>query len=212
MKWITAAISSQNLYLKLCILCTGIVMGMDSSLKQLLMQIALILLYLLCEISLFKYLFQAFRRILPFLSGYWLFATLFSQSFPSSVLFSVQIVYLLLVMVAVFGKTEMSTLALDSKWIRKSRHINVVFYYCFATMQFLDSFSLRYKEIKLIGDKEVVMNHVSEVIKAVLHDKASIHEKVTDILSQQSKEGRANSAANFTGLLFLAVLVLLHGV
>lgn len=212
MKWFTAAVSSQNLYLKLAIFLTGIAIGLDSSLRQLLLNIVLILLFLLAEPSLFALLVNSLRRILPFFAGYWLFATLFAQRFPDSVFFSVQIIYLVLVTVYVFGKAKMRALAWDSRYIRKCRLINAMFYYAFATGLYVASFAKHFHAHKPNNEAEAILNHLGDVFAAVSGETLTVQTQVNSILNPQQEIFLKPSAANFLGVVFLTIMVLVHGI
>lgn len=211
MKWMHTAISAQNLFLKLAIFIIGIATALDSSLRQLVAQIILFCLYLLLQPSLFRHLLKAFRRILPFFAGYWLFATLFGQSFPGSVLFSIQIIYLILVSVAVFAEVSMGALAHDSKWARRNKWVNALFYYCFATMLYLHSFFFHYHELKPNAKTNVMINSLGDVFGAVTADTDSIKTEVRNILNSDTYVNSGHSYANPVGIVFLAVLVIVHG-
>ncbi len=111
MKWLNHPLSGQHFYLKSAVFLTGLAIGLDSSLRQLLIQLVLILTILIFEPKLYLSLLNALKKLLPFFAGYWVFATLFGQEFLTTVFFSVQILYLIAVTVYV-GKCENGT---DSK-------------------------------------------------------------------------------------------------
>lgn len=211
MKWIRTAISGQNLYLKLAIFITGVVTGLDSSLRQLLAQSVLFLFYFILQVSLYKPLLKAFRKTLPFFSGYWLFATIFGQLFPETVRFSVQLIYLILVSVAVFADTPMSSLAYDSKGIRRYRYVSALFYYSFATQLYLQSFVAHFQASKPELQKDSGLSGLSHVFHSVNNDTERIGQQVRSILSSDNKPIVSRGMANELGIVFLTMLVLVHG-
>jgi hypothetical protein len=71
MKFISYPISGQHLYLKLAVFLTGLAIGVDSSLRQLLIQLILILVILGFEPSLYRLFLNSLKRLLPFFAGYW---------------------------------------------------------------------------------------------------------------------------------------------
>ncbi len=211
MKLPKAIISGQNFYLKLAIFLTGLMTGLESSLRQLVSQLALILLLLLFEPILYLSLGLALKRILPFLAGYWVFAILFSQPFPASVFFSLQILYFLLISVYVFGNVQMQTMAADSATFRRFKPANAAFFFSLATYHYLKSFYRNYKAIKSEQDKPI-LPLVSEVMQQVASETESIRSRVNSVLSVQTGETEHRSAANLTGWLALTCLVLIHSI
>jgi hypothetical protein len=211
MKWIKTAISGQNLYLKLAIFIIGVATGLDSSLRQLLSQIALFLVFLLLEPRLYCHMLSALRRILPFFAGYWLFATLFSQSYPVSIRFSIQIIYLVLVTVAVFGGVRMCSLAWDSRWIRRFAWVNAMFYYVFATWLYVRSFFHHYRLRQATYGSEPVSILIKEVFNAVVEETERIRARLQEIMAYQKEESHLPGLPNVIGVLFLASLVVVNG-
>ncbi len=86
MKWLNHPLSGQHFYLKSAVFLTGLAIGLDSSLRQLLIQLVLILTILIFEPKLYLSLLNALKKLLPFFAGYWVFATLFGQEFLSDLL------------------------------------------------------------------------------------------------------------------------------
>ncbi len=212
MKWIKEAISGQNLYLKLALFIIGIATGLDSSLRQLLAQIALFLFFLLLEPKLYCRVISAYRRILPFFAGYWVFATLFAQSFPASILFSVQIIYLLLVTVAVFGDLKMSAIATDSQALRRRGWINAIFFYSFATWLYVQSFFHHYHIRHATYSSEPIALLIEEVFKSVSAETEAVRLQVRALLKPRQIDSHLLIPANVTGLLFLALLIVVNGI
>ncbi len=116
---VESSLSGQHFYLKSAVFLTGLAIGLDSSLRQLLIQLVLILTILIFEPKLYLSLLNALKKLLPFFAGYWVFATLFGQEFLTTVFFSVQILYLIAVTVYVLGNVKMEQIASQSRWYKK---------------------------------------------------------------------------------------------
>ena len=86
MKWLNHPLSGQHFYLKSAVFLTGLAIGLDSSLRQLLIQLVLILTILIFEPKLYLSLLNALKKLLPFFAGYWVFATLFGQFADNNVM------------------------------------------------------------------------------------------------------------------------------
>ncbi len=67
MKWLQHPISGQHFYLKAAVFLTGLAIGLDSSLRQLVIQLLLILAVLVLEPQLYLALLAAIKKLLPFL-------------------------------------------------------------------------------------------------------------------------------------------------
>lgn len=212
MKLAAAAISGTNLYLKLAIFITGIVTGLDSSLRQLLYQFLLFLVYLLLEPRQYLLLLKALRKILLFMSGYWLFATCLSQPFISSVLFTMQVIYMLTVTVVAMGNVPMSQLATDSAGIRRFKPLNALFYYFVATFAYMSSFVRHYNSLKSASSKSPLLTQVVDVVHLVSSDTAKVQSHVRQVLANTSKPHYPFRFANFSAFIFLALLVVIHGI
>ncbi|MCK9309803.1 MAG: hypothetical protein M0P99_05995 [Candidatus Cloacimonetes bacterium] len=210
MKWLKTVITEQNLFIKLAIFITGIATGFECSLRQLIAQIALFLMFMLLEPGLYSHVLSALRRILPFLTGYWLFATIFAQSFPTSLKFSVQIIYLILVTVAVFGGVQMSSLASDSHYIRRNPWINALFFFSFSTWLYVKSFFHHYQQRQTNHGSEPIAKLVEEVFAAVTAETEDIRCQLREILAFRKESPSILNAPNITGIIFLALLVVLN--
>ncbi|MDD2230404.1 MAG: hypothetical protein PHY48_13445 [Candidatus Cloacimonetes bacterium] len=210
MKWFKTVITEQNLFIKLAIFITGIATGLESSLRQLIAQIVLFLMFMLLEPRLYRYVLTALRRILPFLTGYWLFATIFAQSFPTSVKFSVHIIFLVLVTVAVFGGVQMSSLASDSHYIRRKPWINAVFFFSFSTWLYVQSFFHHYQHRQKSHTSEPIAKLVEEVFGAVSAETENIRSQLREILAFRKESSHILNAPNIIGIKFLALLVVLN--
>ena len=211
MKRISYPISGQHLYLKLAVFLTGLAIGLDSSLRQLLIQLILILVILGFEPSLYLLFLNSLKKLLPFFAGYWVFATLFAQDFLTTVLFSVQILYLIAVTVYVLGNVKLKDIAIESKSLRKWKLANSVFYYLFATMFFIKAFFAEYKNLKQVKGGNLFLAQIADVLKRVSSLSPQINKTVTDLLSFECEKDILNPYVNYLGIFFLAILVIVHG-
>ncbi|CAO80410.1 hypothetical protein [Candidatus Cloacimonas acidaminovorans] len=211
MKWLNHPLSGQHFYLKSAVFLTGLAIGLDSSLRQLLIQLVLILAILIFEPKLYLSLLNALKKLLPFFAGYWVFATLFGQEFLTTVFFSVQILYLIAVTVYVLGNVKMEQIASQSRWLRKWKPVNSLFYYLFATVFFTRSFFAEYKKMKLVKENNFSLAQLSDVLANVSALSPQISNSVTNLLTFEGEEKNSNPQANYLGIFFLALLVIVHG-
>lgn len=211
MKWIQNIISGQNFYLKLAIFATGVVTGIEASLRQLLAQVLLLLVFFAFEPVLYRLILSSLRRVLPFFAAYWLFATLLQQDFPITVQFSIQLIYLLLITVAVMGRVSMLRVAAESYNLRKLGWVNSAFYYLFATWLFVQSFFRQYQIRQREVSSEPVVSLLEAVIKSVSAETEAIRTQLREILASDDHEVHLFIPANVCGILFLALLIIVNG-
>jgi len=210
MKWLKHPVSGQHFYLKAAVFLTGLASGLDSSLRQLVIQLLLILAVLVLEPQLYLALLAAIKKLLPFFAGYWVFATLFAQEFLTTVFFNVQILYLIAVTVYVLGNVKMEQIAYQSRFIRKWKPVNSLFYYLFATVFFTRSFFTAYKELKLSKESNLSIAQLFSVLANVSALSPEISDRVTNLLSFERAEKTVNRRANYLGIFILALLVIVH--
>lgn len=212
MKFLTTPISGQHLYLKAVILITGLVSGLDSSISQLPKEGALLILFMLLEPALYRSLFKALRTIVPFLAAYWVFSTLFGQLFPKSIFFTVQVLYLVLVSVYVFSRPDFSAWAYDCRRLRKLKGINTLFVFSLSTLLFVRRFFAGFSAIRSQGGAKLPLAEVGNVFQSVAAESGKIGDEVQRILENQPQERPHRFLANALGIVFLALLVIVHGV
>lgn len=211
MKWISEAISGQNLYLKLALFVTGIGTGLSSSIRIIGAKIALFLIYLILEPSLYCHLFKAIKKLIPFLAGYWLFSTLLNQDFPSSVRFTLQLIYFLLLMVSVFGGVSVEQALSDSSYIRKWAWINSGFVFCIATLMYTQSFFAQFAKLRARKDKQAIIEQIEAVVQTVSDETESIRSRIGNLLQSAVVRNKLFSEANVVGIVFLTLLVIVNG-
>lgn len=212
MKFLTTPISGQHLYLKAVILITGLVSALDSSIVQLPKESALFLLFMLTEPALYRNLFKAFKTIVPFLAAYWVFSTLFGQLFPRSMFFTVQVLYLLLVSVYVFARPDFSVWAYDCRRLRRLKWINTLFVFSLSTLLFVRRFFAGFRMISAKGGAKLPVAEIGSVFQSVAADSGKIEAQVQSILESEPLERPHGFFVNALGILFLALLVIVHGV
>jgi hypothetical protein len=211
MKWIPEAISGQHLYLKLALFITGIGTGLSSSIRIISVKIVLFLLYLLMEPTLYCYLFHAFKRLVPFFIGYWMFSIILSSDFLISVRFSLQLLYFLVLMVSVFGAVSMQRAISDSSQIRQWKWVDSLFAFCLATMLYIKSFSANFVITRDAEGKQAFLEQIESVLVAVNGDTENIKLRLDSLMNAPSIKAHWISQANVTGLFFLALLVIVNG-
>lgn len=210
MKWLAHSISDQHFYLKTAVFITGLAIGLDSSLRQLVIQLLLLLVILAIEPSLYLLFLRALKKLLPFFAAYWIFATLFAQDFLTTVFFSVQILYLIAVTVYVLGKVHLAKIAAESYGLRRWKLVNSLFYYLIATVYFIRAFFAEYKSLKLTKGSNLFLAQISEILNRVSLLSPQIHESVTELLNSKATENTVNLSANYMGILLLALMVIVH--
>jgi len=212
MKFLPTAISKQHIYLKAAVFLTGLVTGLDSSLKQLVMQAVLFLVAMLMEPALYRSCFRAFKKIIPFLAAYWVGATLFNTDFLVSVTFSVQLIYLILVTVWVFARQSFEVWAWDSRKLRRFKWINSVFAFAIYTVLYVNSLFAGYARIKPGSNANQLFHEMGDVYRDVANNSPVIQAGVQGILAAQPQRILNRKYAHLFGLAFLAALALIHGV
>lgn len=197
----------QHLYLKLAIFSLGISTGFEVSLRQLFTQIVLFLLYLLPELQLFAKLGFALRKLLTFLAGYWMFALLFKVEFSQAVLFSLTIIYLILVTVAAWGSLDKDMLLAQSAWCRKFKSGRALLSFSMATYFFIKRYFAQYQSL---GGQDSIAGILDRAILAgqKVHESfAAIEDRIQILLQADCPKAPRQAAANLYGLTFLCLLV-----
>ncbi|MDD3562573.1 MAG: hypothetical protein PHR32_02730 [Candidatus Cloacimonetes bacterium] len=202
----------QHLYLRLAIFSLGIATGFEASLRQLITQIALSLFYISVEPQLFAKLGFALRKLLTFLAGYWLFTLLFKVEFPQAVLFSLTIIYLILITVAVWGSLDKRMLLAQCKPCRNFQTGRSVLSFSLATYFFIKRYFAEYQSL---DKQENIAGILDRAIRAGLkvHEGAgAIEDKVQTLLREDYHPPTRQPAANLYGLIFLSLLIVLSNI
>jgi hypothetical protein len=114
MKLSLRILSEQNLWLKLIILVIAFTLGFDASIKQLILLILLFMVYYLLQPSIYNKLLLAMRKVLIFITGYWIIASVFATPFPAMLLFSLQIIYFLVISLYALGTVDTRHFLMDT--------------------------------------------------------------------------------------------------
>lgn len=199
----------QHLYLRLAIFSLGIATGFEASLRQLLTGVALSLLYITVEPELFAKLGFALKKILTFLAGYWVFALLFKIEFPQAVLFSLTIIYLILITVAVWGSLDKRMLLAQCHRLHNFQTGRSLLSFSLTTYFFIKRYFAEYQGLQ---KQENIAGILDRAIRAGLtvHEGAgAIEDKVQTLLREDYHPPTRQPAANLYGLIFLSLLILL---
>jgi hypothetical protein len=199
-------IRQQHLLLRLAIFGLGISTSIEISQRQLAAQFALFFLYMLAEPSLYKKFFIALRKLLSWFAAYWLFSLFFAISFEESLLFTIKIIYLVLIMVAAWGSVEKQRLLSEIHTYLKHKPCKSLLFYILSTVYFAKMYfriySLQTRETKIAGilDKAILSG------KQVFEQSAQIESKVSHLLNEAPQAFAAYYPANLYGLAFLSLL------
>lgn len=199
----------QHLYLRLAIFSLGIAAGFEASLRQLLTQMLLVLLYLLPEPRLFAKLLFALRKLLTFLAGYWLFALLFKVEFPVAVIFSLTIIYLILITVAAWGSLDKRMLLAQSARCRNFKAGRAVLSFSLATYFFIKGYFAEYQSLEKQESIAGILDRAIIAGQKVHASFSAIEDKVQVLLQTDYPSPTRQTAANLYGLIFLSLLVVI---
>lgn len=211
MKAASSIFTNQNLWLKLLILILALTLGFDAKIKQLLLLSALFLLYFLVDPPIYLKLFTALKRILTFMTAYWVFASLFGTAFPIMVHFSMQIFYFLLISVYCLGTVDTQHFMLDTRQIQHFGLIQKASYVLLATALFIRSYFSLLQDYKM--DKSAGLNTVfagfAEVIRRNYAHAMEVEKQVEESFENSGYRRRFLDDSNMLGLMFTGCLVIL---
>jgi hypothetical protein len=199
----------QHLYLRLAIFFLGIATGLEASLRQLLAQGFLFLVYLSFECQLLGKLLFALRKLITFLAAYWIFALLFQLEFLHAVDFSLKIIYLVIITVAAWGAVDKQQLLAQCSWCHYSRTGRAFMGFVLATYFFIRSY---FEEYKLLSYQDSIAGIIDRAILAGkrVHKRSSAIEIKTELILQNPPPRvLPQNSANIFGLAFLSVLVVI---
>ncbi|HOH47168.1 MAG TPA: hypothetical protein PLX59_04955 [Candidatus Cloacimonadota bacterium] len=214
MKLSTGILSEQNLWLKLLIFSVACVLGFDAKIRQLLLLVALFLVYYLCEPAVFSKLLMAMRRIMPFVTAYWLFATLFGTEFPEMLQFSLQIIYFLVISIYCLGTTDTRHFMLDTRKMQRYRWFNQVTYVVLATALFIRSYFelLQQHKLNQAASLSSVFTYFAEVIKQNYASAKQVETEVESSIREKLVQRDFFVGQNLVAFGFLTALVLVGSV
>ncbi|MDD4806693.1 MAG: hypothetical protein PHO35_07920 [Candidatus Cloacimonetes bacterium] len=203
-------IKTQHLAMKLAIFIIGLATGVEASFRQIALQGSLFLVFMLLEPALYLKLFFGLRKLVFFLCTYWIFATLFSVDFISSLLFSARLIYLLLVMVLAFASADKDMMIGQCSYFLRFRLFRALLSYILSTAYFLREYIHAYQSIPK-GDS--FGNLIERVIAAgaKVHGEASnIQSRVDEDLRSGALKLRSEPRANLLAAVFLFALVMVN--
>lgn len=204
-------LTDQHLLLRLTIMLVAFTGNLGSSFKQLLIQSALFLLFFLLEPASYLRLLHALRFILSFLTAYWLIATLLGTPFPTMLLFSLRLLFFIIVSVYTFSHLTLPRVLHDTSFLLKYRWGNALIQYLLATILFIQSFQQHWtaSQTEFKHDLSARFWHS---LKTCNRDTASISQKVEASIRDEQSYAEAKPASSLLGLTFLCLLILLGAV
>lgn len=203
-------IRNQHLAMKLVIFIIGIATGLEASFLQLAVQSSIFLIFMLLEPQLYGKLLFALRRLLFFLTAYWIFATLFAMDFPVALIFSARIIYLLLVMVAVWGATEKRMLLQQCRCFTKLNAGRKILSYLLSTLYFMREYFNAYKAIPANENLHGILQRAIDAGANVHAQSEVIARKVEADLNFDENLYLPSGRANLIAVVFLFVLVMVN--
>ncbi len=203
-------IARQHLAMKLGIFIIGISSAYEVSWRQMGVQAALFLVLMLLEPRLYrKYLF-ALRKILVFITIYWVFATLFALDYVNSMVFSARILYLLLIMVSVWGSVDKRLVLWQLRPLSRTRLGYRILSYLLGTIYFLKAYMQAYHDLSA-GDS--IFETLSKAVDAgqrVHAQSPEIGSKVERDLANSEPCNVLCASANMLAAIFLFALVMVN--
>ena len=214
MKERTSLLAEQNTWLKLIILLISFTLGIDASFRQLLWLLALFLVYFLVDFTVFAKLLIAMRRILPFLSGYWVFATIFTVQFPDMLLFSLQILYFLVITVYCVGTIDLFHFMQDTRGLHSFGFARKAIHLILATSLFIQKYFL------LLGEKQIskgesikgVMASFADLVEENYAHALEVESTIQSSFDEHLITREFFTFANFLAFIFLAAVVLVGSI
>jgi len=205
------ALTDQHLYLRMLIMLMGLVGNLNASLRQLLLQMGLFLLFSLLDIHSFARLGRALRLILAFLAAYWLFATLLGTSFPIMLLFSVRLIFFAQLSVYTFSHLKLSRVLHDCQSLTRFAWGRDLLIYLSATLMFIQSFRNHWTS-GATGRQSSLAELFMHASKASLAEGESISASLESAVSDPASYRDARPASGLIGLALLSLMVLLGAV
>ncbi|HPN40588.1 MAG TPA: hypothetical protein PKX36_03590 [Candidatus Cloacimonadota bacterium] len=201
------ALTDQHLYLRLLILLIALVGNLGSSLRQLLLQIGLFLLFSLLDVhSLFR-LVRALRFILVFLAAYWLFGTILCTQFPVMLLFSIRMIFFAQVSVYAFSHLSLPRTLHDCSALLKYPRGRGLLTYLAATVLFVQGFQRHWSQTG--NSKGITLtDRFMNVSKACLAEGDAIAIRLDAAMADPSLYQDAKPASGLIGLALMTLMVL----
>jgi hypothetical protein len=214
MKLSLRILSEQNLWLKLIILVIAFTLGFDASIKQLILLILLFMVYYLLQPSIYNKLLLAMRKVLIFITGYWIIASVFATPFPAMLLFSLQIIYFLVISLYALGTVDTRHFLMDTHRLQKYPLVGKITYTLMASVLFIRSYFalLHERQIKGADSLGGVFGAFAELMHQNYLKAHEIEEQVEASIGEEVIERSFFSLENFMAMVFLTALVLLGAI
>lgn len=201
-------LTDQHLLLRLTIMLVAFSGNLGSSFRQLILQSTLFLLFFLLEPAAYLRLWQAFRFILSFLTAYWLVATLIGTPFPTMLLFSLRLLFFIIVSVYTFSHLSLPRVLHDTSFLLKYRWANQLIQYLLATILFIQSFKKHWTAAQA-EYKHDLSARFWHSLKTCNRDTELIGQQVEAAIRDEQSYALAKPASSLLGLTFLCLLIIL---
>lgn len=207
-------IADQHLYLKLLIMLMALAGNLDASLRQIVMQVALFLLFFLLDISFYSSLLSALRKVLPFFAGYWLFAALLDTPFPQMVLFSLKLLLFVQVSVYVFARQDIRYVLEDTVRLRRHGWGNTLVYYTLATALFIRAYSRYFARHRLQAGSSIgqVLDVVAGGARQSLGAAKVIDRQISAGFKATQMPDSSRAGSGLIGLCLLTLMVVINSI
>jgi hypothetical protein len=206
-------LAGQNLWLRLLTLVLAIIIIVSGSFRQVGSTLILFFLFLFLDITLFAMLSKGIRVSLPFLAGYWIFATIFNAGFTDMLLFSLRLLSLVIATVFCLGNVTLERVLADTRLLRKYHWGSVIVHYSLATVMFVGAYSRYFAKHRLKAGNNlgVVLDEIIHAGKHVFRLSGHI-EKQMEASIQSTQQPLPYSTGNYILLILMALLVVVSSV
>jgi len=201
-------IRNQHLAMKLAIFVIAIAGAFEATWRQLAIQFLIFLIFMLLEHQTYAKLLFALRRALFFLTAYWVFVTLFAADFLAALLFSARIIYLVLVMVAVWGAINKPLMLRQCRPCTRFEAGRKLVSYLLSTVYFMQAYFQAYKDMPRSEKLQDILQNALDAGTRVHAQSAEIAAKVENELSSALVIEPSTIKANLVAAIFLFVLVM----
>lgn len=204
-------LQAQNLYLRLILIVMALIGALDASLRQIIALSALFLAFLLLDLSAYAKLLRGLRISLPFFAAYWVFGTLFRVPFPDLALFSLKLIYFIIVTVYALGNLTARQVLHDTTGIRKYKAGRKLVRYALATSLFIRAYASYFALHKPSAGTSIgaLLDNLFAGGKQVFAQTEAIEARLDGILAEPGTPAPA-IAANLAIVTLMALLALVH--
>lgn len=204
--------SKQNTWLKA--FCTSLCLpaAMFASPRHLLMQVMLWPLYFIISPDLFGKALFGLRKLLPFLSAYWLFATLLGTEFPQMVFFSLRLILLVFAIVYLIGSSKLESFVADSRFICSNPKGKSAMFFLLATLHYIQNYRSLYMQREDDGKPSIKqgLQSLSALFVANLESSGTVLNSCNELLQRPSSPREIAGIANLLALAYICCNVLVY--